>query len=90
MILDFSLPISSKTLLTNEINYNHIDVQLDINGEIAQKYNTSQLPFDIDEIISYISHYVSFKIGDIILISLSCTTSKITIGYKLQAYIVVP
>jgi 2-keto-4-pentenoate hydratase/2-oxohepta-3-ene-1,7-dioic acid hydratase in catechol pathway len=84
---DFSLPISPKTLSTDDINYNSIDVQLDINGEIAQKYNTSQLLFDIDEIISCISQYISFKIGDIILIGLPDMATEIKTGYKLQAYI---
>ncbi|MDR1553702.1 MAG: fumarylacetoacetate hydrolase family protein [Prevotellaceae bacterium] len=84
---DFSLPVSPKTILKNEINCNNIELQLNINGEISQKYNTSHLPFNIDEIISYISQYVSFKIGDIILISLPDTSSKIKIGYKLQACI---
>ncbi|MDR2292421.1 MAG: fumarylacetoacetate hydrolase family protein [Prevotellaceae bacterium] len=83
---DFSLSVSPKTVLINEINRNNIDVQLNINGEISQKYNTSQLHFDIDEIISSISQYISFKIGDIILIGLS-DTKQIKTGYKLQAYL---
>ncbi|MDR2125218.1 MAG: fumarylacetoacetate hydrolase family protein [Prevotellaceae bacterium] len=84
---DFSLPVSPKTIPANEINCNNIDIKLIINNEIAQKYNTSQLLFDIDEIISYISQYVSFKIGDMVFIALPDTATKIKIGYKLQAYI---
>ncbi|MDR2064957.1 MAG: fumarylacetoacetate hydrolase family protein [Prevotellaceae bacterium] len=84
---DFSLPVSPKTLLAKEINCNSIDVHLNINGETVQKYNTSQLFFNIDEIISCISQYVSFKIGDIILIGLPDTPTEIKTGYKLQAYI---
>ncbi|MDR0754753.1 MAG: fumarylacetoacetate hydrolase family protein [Prevotellaceae bacterium] len=84
---DFSLPVSPKTVSINDINLNNIDVQLNINGEISQKYNTSQLLFDTDEIISRISQYISFKIGDIILIGLPDTAIQIKTGYKLQAYL---
>ncbi|MDR1985332.1 MAG: fumarylacetoacetate hydrolase family protein [Prevotellaceae bacterium] len=84
---DFSLPISPETISANEINCKNINVQLSLNGEILQSYNTSQLLFDVDEIISYISQFVSFKIGDIVLISLPNTTTKIKIGDKLQAYV---
>ncbi|MDR1348474.1 MAG: fumarylacetoacetate hydrolase family protein [Prevotellaceae bacterium] len=84
---DFSLPVSPETVSANEINYSDMDIQLVINGKISQKYNTSQLPFDIDGIISYISQYVSFKIGDIILIGSPPAAAKIEIGYRLQAYI---
>jgi 2-keto-4-pentenoate hydratase/2-oxohepta-3-ene-1,7-dioic acid hydratase in catechol pathway len=84
---DFSVPVSSEMLLKNEINCKNVDVQLNIDSKISQKYNLSQLFFDIDEIIMWISLYVSFKIGDIILISLPYTSAKIEIGAKLQAYI---
>jgi 2-keto-4-pentenoate hydratase/2-oxohepta-3-ene-1,7-dioic acid hydratase in catechol pathway len=84
---DFSLPVSPETISANEINCSDMNIQLVVNGEISQKYNTSQLPFDIDGIISYISQYVSFKVGDIILTGSPPDTAKIEIGYKLQAYI---
>ena len=84
---DFSLPISPETISAHETDCKKIDVQLRLNNEILQSYNTSQLPFDADEIISYISQFVSFKIGDIVLISLPNTTTEIKIGDNLQAFL---
>jgi 2-keto-4-pentenoate hydratase/2-oxohepta-3-ene-1,7-dioic acid hydratase in catechol pathway len=84
---DFSLPISPETISVNETNCKNLDITLTLNSEISQNYNTRQLPFDTDEIVSYISQFISFKIGDIILTSLPCTTAKIKIGDKLQASI---
>ncbi|MDR0421134.1 MAG: fumarylacetoacetate hydrolase family protein [Prevotellaceae bacterium] len=84
---DFSLPISPETISKNEINCNNMNVQLVVNDKILQEYSTSQLSFDIDDIISHISQYVSFKIGDIILAGSPIAATKIETGYKLQAYI---
>jgi 2-keto-4-pentenoate hydratase/2-oxohepta-3-ene-1,7-dioic acid hydratase in catechol pathway len=84
---NFSLPVSPETIPANEINCNNMDMQLVVNDNVLQKYNISQSHFDIDEIISYISQYVSFKIGDIILIGSPPTAARIKIGYRLQAYI---
>lgn len=84
---DFSLPISPETISVSEINCKNLDITLNINGEISQNYNTQQLPFDTAEIVSHISQFINFKIGDIILTSLPHATAKIKIGDKLQAAI---
>ena len=84
---DFSLPISAETISTNEINCKNINLELLVNNKITQSYSTVQLPFNADEIISYISQFVSFKIGDIVLISLPNTTTEIKIGDNLQAFL---
>ena len=84
---DFSLPLSAKTILVNEIGYKNINVKLNINNKVSQSYNSSQLPFEADEIISYISQFVSFKMGDIVLVSLPDTATEIKIGDELQAFI---
>jgi len=84
---DFSLPVSAETISVNETNCKKIDVQLSINNKILQSYNTSEAPFAADKIISYISQFVSFKIGDIILISLPNAATEIKIGDNLQAFL---
>ena len=84
---DFSLPVSAETFPTQKTDCKKLDVQLSVNNEIVQNYNTSQLHFDTDEIISYISQIVSFKIGDIVLIGLPDIATEIKIGDSLQAFL---
>ena len=84
---DFSLPLSPETISVHDIDCKQINVKFSINSEIVQNYNTLQLPFDTDEIVSYISQFVSFKIGDIILISLPNTAAEIKIGDNLKVFL---
>ncbi|RAR75649.1 fumarylacetoacetate hydrolase family protein [Flavobacterium aciduliphilum] len=44
----------------------NIDFQLYKNGEIVQKGNTQQMIWNINELIAYVSQYVTLKKGDII------------------------
>ena len=84
---DFSLPLSPEMISLNDIDgCENINVKLDISGKILQS-NTSEQVFSIDEIVSYISQFVSFKIGDIILVNPQQTNAKIGIGDKLKAYL---
>jgi 2-keto-4-pentenoate hydratase/2-oxohepta-3-ene-1,7-dioic acid hydratase in catechol pathway len=83
---DFSLPISAETLSTRDADCNNMNLKLIVNDKIIQNYNTSQLLFNADEIISYISQFVSFKIGDIILTGLQTNTNtEIKIGDNIKA-----
>ena len=84
---DFSLPLSPEMISLNDIdNCENINVKLDINGKILQN-NISEQVFSIDEIVSHISQFVSFKIGDIILVNPQQTNAKIGVGDKLKAYL---
>ena len=47
-------------------NPESLDIECKLNGNIVQKSNTSDLIFDISEIISYLSEIVSLKVGDTI------------------------
>lgn len=83
---DFSMPVSAETISIENTDFKNINVKLRVNNETVQNYNTVQLPLDTDEIISYISQFVSFKIGDIIAISLPVEATEIKIGDNLQAF----
>ncbi len=43
-----------------------LDLELAVNGETRQKANTSQMIFDVYEIVSFISHIMTLTPGDII------------------------
>lgn len=43
-----------------------VDVELRVNGERKQRSNTRQFIFDVDELVSYISRYMTLRPGDVI------------------------
>jgi len=47
-------------------NPNNLDLWLRLNGEMMQNSNTSDFVFNIQQVVSYISHYMTLLPGDII------------------------
>ena len=48
------------------LDYNDLLVQTRLNGEVRQSESTKDLVFGIDEIVSYVSRYVTLMPGDVI------------------------
>jgi 2-keto-4-pentenoate hydratase/2-oxohepta-3-ene-1,7-dioic acid hydratase in catechol pathway len=71
--------------LTGDIN--HLPFHLDINGTTVQEGNTSAMLFKIDEIIEYVSQFVTLKIGDLIYTGTPAGVGNIHINDHLQGYI---
>ena len=67
-------------------NYDNIDFKLDLNGKTVQNGNTSDMIFSFDSLISYISKYVTLKIGDIIFTGTPAGVGEIKIGDILECY----
>ena len=62
----------------NEIEYlNNIDFKLEKNGYIVQTGNTSNMLWNIDELISEISKYFTLKIGDVIFTGTPSGVAKV-------------
>jgi len=84
---DGSAPISkfvSKNIYTD---LNNLEFSLDINGKTVQKGNTKDMIFKFDAIISYISQFVTLKIGDLIFTGTPAGVGEVKIGDKLSASI---
>lgn len=82
---DNSAPISefiNKNELEKDINF-----KLEINGIKVQQGNTKDMIFSIDKIISYVSRFVTLKIGDLIFTGTPVGVGEVNIGDKLSAYI---
>lgn len=64
---DGAAVVSNQWLSVNGFeDINDINFTLEKNNEIVQQGNSSQMLWEIDEIISYVSQYFTLKIGDII------------------------
>ena len=64
-----------------------INFHLDVNGITVQKSNSGEMIFPFDDIISYISHFITLKTGDLIFTGTPSGVGPVKIGDKLEAYI---
>ncbi|GAF67135.1 2-keto-4-pentenoate hydratase [Bacillus sp. TS-2] len=75
---DFS-PIGPYLVTADEVgNPNQLQLKTYVNGEIRQDSNTSDMIFSVDEVVSYISTYMTLMPGDIILTG---TPEGVVLGY---------
>src|ERR1700760_4029711 len=84
---DGSAPISSFLPKSNFKDIYNIDFHLDINGETRQSGNTSMLLFSFEQIIAFVSQYITLKKGDLIFTGTPAGVGKVNVGDHLQGYI---
>jgi len=84
---DYSAAISKFLPKSNFSNLDEISFRLDINGKSVQLGNTSKMIFSFDDIISYVSRFITFRTGDIIFSGTPAGVGPVKIGDRLQAYI---
>ena len=83
---DNSAPIGKFENKTKFI-LNNINFSLTINGEQKQLGNSSDLIFSFDQIISFVSKFVSLKVGDLIYTGTPSGVGSVKIGDKLEGFI---
>ena len=66
---------------------NQLDFKLFLNDNLVQHGNSSAMIFKIDEIISYISQFVTLKIGDLIFTGTPAGVSKVAINDRLTGFL---
>ncbi len=82
-----SAPVSSFQPLGNYNDIKNINFSLTVNGETRQQGNTSQMLFDVDEIISYVSKFILLKKGDIIFTGTPQGVGPVKRGDLLEGFI---
>ncbi len=63
---DGAAPLSEFVDKNNYENLNDLKFSLELNGELVQDGTTKDIIFPFDELISYVSKFVTLKIGDLI------------------------
>lgn len=63
---DGAAPVGRFIPITSIPDPESIDFSLEINGEMVQSGNTSDMIFNINELVSYVSRYFTLKTGDLI------------------------
>lgn len=84
---DHAAPIGTFLPKTNFTNVQDFEFSLEINNQIRQIGNTKEMIFSIDDIIVYISQFVSLKTGDLIFTGTPAGVGPVSIGDRLQGFI---
>jgi len=65
----------------------NINFHLDLNGTTVQQANSNEMIFSFDDIISYISRFITLKTGDLIFTGTPAGVGQVRQGDLLEAYI---
>ena len=84
---DHSAPISKFMKIDEFKNIRNLNFSLSLNNKIVQQGNTIDMIFSIDKIISYISKFITLKIGDLIFTGTPAGVGPVKINDHLEAYI---
>ncbi len=83
---DNSAPIG-KFISKETLNINNITFELKINGVSKQIGTSADLIFSFNKIISYVSQFVSLKVGDLIYTGTPEGVGQVNVGDKLQGFL---
>lgn len=84
---DNAAPIGKFLSKDNINDLNNIKFHLDLNGNTVQSGSSGEMIFSFDDLISYISHYVTLRSGDLIFTGTPSGVGPVQIGDYLEAFI---
>lgn len=83
---DHSAAISPQFLPLAELgDIGNLNFRLEVNGEVRQSANTSQMIFSVDDIISHVSRYMTLRMGDLIYTGTPPGVGPVHAGDNLRA-----
>ena len=84
---DNAAPISKFILMDELNNKDNINFRLAVNGKIVQDGYSGDMVFSFDKIISYVSQFMTLKMGDLIYTGTPSGVGPIKIGDRLTGFI---
>lgn len=84
---EHSAPLGKKFIPLEGKDLNNINFRLEKNDEIVQQGNSSDMIFSFDQLISYVSKFMTLKIGDLIFTGTPEGVGPVQIGDRLKGYI---
>jgi 2-keto-4-pentenoate hydratase/2-oxohepta-3-ene-1,7-dioic acid hydratase in catechol pathway len=82
---DNSAPISSNWIKIADMDFVNTEFIFSQNGEVRQIGKTSDMIFSIDQLIAYVSQFVTLKTGDLIYTGTPAGVGPVAIGDVLTA-----
>jgi 2-keto-4-pentenoate hydratase/2-oxohepta-3-ene-1,7-dioic acid hydratase in catechol pathway len=84
---DYSAPVSEFHPLDKFGDIHKLNFRLDINGKTVQEGNTSLMIFSFEQIIAYVSRFMTLKTGDLIFTGTPAGVGPVAINDRLEAYL---
>lgn len=84
---DFSAPTSRFVPVKNFKDINQLNFELKVNDELKQKGNTKDMLFNFNQIVAYVSQFVTLKIGDYIYTGTPAGVGAVQINDKIACFI---
>ena len=84
---DHSAPMGSHFISKANFNWNEIEFKLFKNGIEVQHGKTTDQIFNIDQIIAYVSRFITLKTGDLIFTGTPAGVGPVSIGDRLTGFI---
>ena len=84
---DGSAPIGDFIKLDKLPDIQNLSFRLEKRGETVQDGNTKDMIFSVDDIISYVSQFITLKIGDLIFTGTPAGVGPVAINDRLKAYL---
>jgi 2-keto-4-pentenoate hydratase/2-oxohepta-3-ene-1,7-dioic acid hydratase in catechol pathway len=84
---DGSAPIGTFIPVSSVKDMADLNFRLELNKKIVQKSNTSDMIFNINEIIEYVSRYFTLKTGDLIFTGTPSGVGRLNRNDNLVAYL---
>jgi acylpyruvate hydrolase len=84
---DGSAPTGKFVNISEFNDVNNLNFSIQINGETKQQGNTKDMLFNINQIIAYVSQFITLKIGDYIFTGTPAGVGAVKIGDKIDCFI---
>ncbi len=84
---DYSAPISDLLPVEEFGAMDNLGFRLDRNGATVQEGNTGDLVFSFEQIIAYVSRFMTLKTGDLIFTGTPAGVGPVAIGDRLEAWL---
>lgn len=82
-----SAPLSNFVPVSKFADIQNLNFHLHINGSLAQKGNTSDMIFNIDLLLSYLSKFFLLKKGDLVFTGTPVGVGPVKVGDRLEAFL---
>ncbi|MGV3632175.1 MAG: fumarylacetoacetate hydrolase family protein [Bacteroidota bacterium] len=84
---EHSAPLSERFIPKGELDLSNISFSLQKNAVEVQHGNSSDMIFNIDQIIAYVSQFFTLKTGDLIFTGTPAGVGPVSVGDQLKGYI---
>lgn len=84
---EHSAPISNQWINVSDLDLESLEFKLLVNGQVAQHGKTKDMIFNINQLVSYVSGFMTLKTGDLIYTGTPAGVGSVKIGDQLEGFI---